>query len=115
MWVIMLVLCVAAAVFSAVIFNLLIKRRMLMREALAGIDVQLKRRHDLIPNIVEVVKGYAKFESATLQGIVQLRTQAAGAGTLAQKSAFENELTQSLRQVFALVEAYPDLKASRQF
>jgi LemA protein len=87
-------------------------------EAWSGIDVQLKRRHDLIPNLIETVKGYAAHERETLENVVQARNSAVSAqdsGDPAALGAAENILTGALRQVFALSEAYPDLKANTNF
>lgn len=88
-------------------------------EAWADIDVQLKRRYDLIPNLVNTVKGYASHESGTLDAVVAARNSAmstmSGAGSLADKEAAENQLSGALKSVFALSEAYPDLKANQNF
>jgi LemA protein len=84
-------------------------------EGWSGIDVQLKRRYDLIPNLVETVKGYATHEEGTLAKVVELRNAAGQATTAAEKAPIETALTGMLRQVFALAEAYPDLKANQNF
>jgi LemA protein len=84
-------------------------------EAWSDIDVQLKRRYDLIPNLVETVKGYAKHEAGTLQKVTEARTKAMGAQTVAEHSAAENILTGALKSLFAVSEAYPDLKANSNF
>jgi LemA protein len=81
----------------------------------AQIDVQLKRRHDLIPNLVETVKGYAAHESGTLEAVVQARNSAMSANGPAEQAASENVLTGALKSIFALSEAYPDLKANQNF
>jgi len=86
-----------------------------INNAFAQIDVQLKRRYDLIPNLVSTVKGYAKHESGTLEKIVALRNQAAGATSTREKVELNNELSQALSQVLLTVEAYPDLKANTNF
>ncbi|MEV4617310.1 LemA family protein [Asanoa sp. NPDC049573] len=99
-------------------FNVLIRQRNQVRASWAQIDVQLKRRHDLVPNLVETVKGYAGHERATLEAVVAARAGAMAAGaspSVEQRSAAEGLLTQSLGRLFALVEAYPDLKASQNF
>jgi len=107
---------VALFVFWIVlIYNKLVKNRQLVEEGWSGIDVQLKRRYDLIPNLVETVKGYAKHEEGVLSKVVELRNSAAGVQSAAQKAPIENALTQTLRQLFALAEAYPDLKANKNF
>lgn len=85
------------------------------KEAWADIDVQLKRRYDLIPNLVNTVKGYATHESATFEKITEARTKAMGAGSLEDKSQAENMLSGALKSLFAVSEAYPDLKANQNF
>ncbi len=84
-------------------------------EAWSDIDVQLKRRYDLIPNLVETVKGYASHEAGTLQKVTEARTAAMGAQTVAQHAEAENMLTGALKSLFAVSEAYPDLKANSNF
>ncbi|MCD5349893.1 LemA family protein [Kineosporia mesophila] len=98
-------------------YNGLVRRRNQVEAASAQIDVQLKRRHDLIPNLIETVREYAAHESGTLEAVVQARQQAvavngAGAG---QRAQAENELSATLSRLFAVAEAYPDLKASQNF
>jgi LemA protein len=85
------------------------------KEAWADIDVQLKRRYDLIPNLVNTVKGYATHESGTFEKVTQARSAAMGAGSLADKAVAENNLAGALKSVFAIAEAYPDLKANQNF
>jgi len=97
------------------IYNGLVRKRMEVQTAWSQIDVQLKRRHDLIPNFVETVKGYAGHEKETLQQVIAARNQAVGASGVAQSAAAENMLTGALRQLFALSEAYPTLKADANF
>ena len=97
------------------IYNGLVRRRIRTQEAWAQIDVQLKRRHDLIPNLVETVKGYASHERETLERVIQARTQAVSAKTVGEHAQAENVLSGALRQLFALSEAYPDLKANENF
>jgi LemA protein len=89
--------------------------RQRVNQSFADIDVQLKQRHDLIPNLVETVKGYASHERGTLEAVVKARQTAMAAPGLEQKVAAENMLTGALRQLFALSEAYPDLKANQNF
>jgi LemA protein len=103
------------ALWAVAIFNKLVKNRNLVLEGWSGIDVQLKRRYDLIPNLVETVKGYAGHEREVLARVVELRNSAASAQTATEKAPIENMLTQTLRQLFALAEAYPDLKANQNF
>ena len=98
-------------------YNRLVKQRNQVRAAGGQVDVQLRRRHELIPNLVESVKGYAAHERSTLDAVVAARSQAVateGSGRSAQAAA-ENALTQSLGRLFALAEAYPDLKANQNF
>src|SRR5438034_10930125 len=115
----MVILIVLAVVVVAVIavYNGLVRLRAQADNAWADIDVQLKRRHDLVPNLVETVKGYAGHERGTLEAVVQARNAAIAAqsGGVAAQAAAENALTGALRQLFALSEAYPDLKASQNF
>jgi len=97
------------------IYNGLVRLRTRVRAAWAQIDVQLKRRHDLIPNLVETVKGYAAHEKDTLERVITARNRAVAASGPAQSAAAENFLGGALRQLFALSEAYPDLKANTNF
>jgi len=97
-------------------YNGLVRLRQHVRESWHNIDVQLKRRYDLIPNLVNTVKGYAKHEQQTLERLIQARTRAhANSGSIASQEADERPLVNSLRRVIALAEAYPDLKADRNF
>ena len=86
-----------------------------IQEALSGIDVQLKRRADLIPNIVETVKGYAKHEKSVFAEVTKARSSLMNAGTLGEKAKADNMLTGALKSLFAVAEAYPELKASTNF
>jgi LemA protein len=97
------------------IYNGLVKARLRVREAWSGIDVQLKRRASLIPNLVETVKGYAAHEKDTLENVTRARAALDRAGTPAQAAEANNALTQTLRSLFAVAEAYPDLKANQNF
>src|SRR5258705_11927756 len=97
------------------IYNGLVAMRQRVNQAFADVDVQLKQRHDLVPNLVETVKGYASHERGTLEAVVQARNAAMTAQGPAQMAQAENMLTGALRQLFALSEAYPDLKASQNF
>lgn len=96
-------------------YNNLARRRITAQTAWSDIDVQLKRRHDLIPNLVETVKGYAGHERNTLEAVIAARTQAVGAKSVAEHAQAENMLTQTLGRLFALSEAYPQLKADANF
>jgi LemA protein len=97
------------------IYNQLVAMRQRVGQAFADVDVQLKQRHDLIPNLVETVKGYAAHERGTLEEVVKARNVAMAAQGPAQQAAAENMLSGALRQLFALSEAYPDLKANQNF
>ncbi|MCI6349749.1 MAG: LemA family protein [Tenericutes bacterium] len=96
-------------------YNSLIKLRNRVRDQWAQIEVQLKRRFDLIPNIVETVKGYAKHESETLKGVIEARNKFTVASTKEQEIEASNQLTGAVRQLFALSESYPELKADTNF
>lgn len=96
-------------------YNNLVTLKNRVKNAWAQIDVQLTRRHDLIPNLVETVKGYATHERSTLEGVIAARNAAMSATTTADQIAAENTLTGALRQLFALAESYPDLKANTNF
>jgi LemA protein len=96
-------------------FNGLVRARNRVKEAWSDINVQLRRRHDLIPNLVETVKGYAAHEQGTLDAVVKARTNAVTAGSPEQKSQAENQLTGALKNLFALSEAYPTLRANENF
>jgi LemA protein len=102
-------------VLAVFIYNGLVTLRQRVNQAFADIDVQLKQRHDLIPNLLETVKGYAAHERGTLDAVVQARNAAMAAQTPGQVAAAENQLTGALRGLLALGEAYPDLKASANF
>jgi LemA protein len=96
-------------------YNVLVRDRVRVDNAWSQIDVQLKRRHDLIPNLVETVKGYAAHERGTFEAVTNARANALNAQGPAQQAQAENVLTGALRSLFAVAEAYPDLKASRNF
>jgi len=97
------------------VYNGLVKLNNKTKEAWSDIDVQLKRRHDLIPNLVETVKGYAKHESGTFEKVTQARANALSAQTPGQKAQAENALVGTLKSLFAVAENYPELKASENF
>ena len=105
----------AAAAYSIWIYNRLVSLRNQLREAWSGVDVQLKRRHDLIPNLVECVKGYRTHEQTVLEAVTRERGAAQSAQGVPGTSAAENSLTQNLRSLFAVAEGYPDLKADKNF
>src|SRR6516164_3554323 len=108
---------VVLVIWIMTVYNGLVAMRQRVNQAFSDIDVQTKQRHDLIPNLVETVRGYASHERGTLEAVVQARNAAitAQAGGVAAQAAAENALTGALRQLFALSEAYPDLKANQNF
>jgi len=113
--VIVVALVVIVAVSVIVLYNRLVTLRNRCDNSWAQIDVQLRRRYDLIPNLVETVKGYAAHERETLESVVQARAAAMAAGGVGERSAAENALSSTLRSLFAVAEAYPDLKANQSF
>jgi LemA protein len=115
--VILVVLAVIILLWYIGTYNRLVQLREMINNAWAQIDVQLKRRYDLIPNLVETVKGYAKHESGTFEAVVQARNAAMSAQGQAPegRAEAENQLTTTLRSLFALSEAYPELKANQNF
>ncbi|NLG60783.1 MAG: LemA family protein [Candidatus Cloacimonetes bacterium] len=113
MWPLLILIAVVLAVF--VIYNSLIKLRVQADAAWSDIDVQLKRRYDLVPNLVETVKGYAAHERGTLDAVVEARSRAMMAQGPAEKAAAENALTGTLKSLFALAENYPQLRAVEGF
>ena len=114
--IIIVVIVVLLVVYVIVIYNGLVSKRNRVENAWSQIDVQLKRRHDLIPNLVETVKGYAAHERETLDAVVQARNAAMTADHAGRRRPqAENHVTGALRQLFALSEAYPDLKANQNF
>ena len=113
-WIVLGVIVVLVA-WVIMIYNQLVAMRQRVGQAFADVDVQLKQRHDLIPNLVETVKGYAAHERGTLEEVVKARNAAMTAQGPAQQAAAENMLSGALRQLFALSEAYPDLKANQNF
>lgn len=102
-------------IFVIAVFNGLQRKKIAVETAWADIDVQLKRRHDLVPNLVNTVKGYAAHEKGTLEAVIQARNQAVATTGVAAQAGAENVLTQALGKLFALAEAYPDLKANTSF
>ncbi len=113
--IIVLIIIGVVAVAAIGIYNGLITLRNRSDNAWAQVDVQLKRRYDLIPNLVETVKGYAAHEKETFQKVTEARAQAINAGTVAEQGKAENMLTGALKSLFAVVESYPDLKANQNF
>lgn len=114
---IILAVLVIVALYAVMVYNGLVKSRQMTEEAWSGIDVQLKRRADLIPNLIETVKGYAAHEKSTFEEVVELRNraQAVPAGDVAGRAAAEGLLGQALGRIVALAEAYPELKANENF
>ena len=106
---------VVVAIFFVSTYNGLVVARNKVRDQFSQIDVQLKKRFDLIPNLVETVKGYAKHESETLEKVIEARNGYANAKTEAEKMAASKELSQGVMQIFALAENYPELKANSNF
>ena len=112
---IILAVVVVVALWLVVAYNSLVKLRLRTKEAWSDIDVQLKRRYDLIPNLVEAVKGYASHEKELFEKVTQARSNAISAKGLKEKAQAENMLSDTLKSLFAVAEAYPDLKASVNF
>jgi LemA protein len=113
MWAFIVLVVIVALVFM--LYNSLVKLRVMAEGAWADIDVQLKRRYDLIPNLVETVKGYASHERGTLEAVIEARSRAMSAQGPAAKGAAEGELTGALKTLFALAENYPQLRATENF
>jgi len=114
MWIFLVVLALLAVV-GILIYNGLVKLREQVDASWSDIDVQLKRRHDLIPNLVSTVQGYASHERETLEAVIQARNQAMGAQGPEARAEAENQLTGTLRSLFALSESYPQLRANENF
>lgn len=114
MWILLAVLA-AIALWLIATFNGLVSLKNKTDEAWSDIDVQLKRRYDLVPNLVETVKGYAAHEQGTFQKVIEARTAAMSAKSVAEHAQAENMLSQTLKSIFALAEAYPELKANQNF
>lgn len=109
------VVAILLAIAYVVIYNNLVRLRNRTENAWAQVDVQLRRRYDLIPNLVETVKGYATHERETFEAVIKARNAAQAAGTVQEQAQAENLLTGMLRQLFALAEDYPELRASENF
>ncbi len=112
---VLLGIVVALALVVVGLYNGLVRSRVRVDEAWSGIATQLKRRHDLVPNLVETVKGYAAHERGVLEKVTELRSRAMAATTPAQSAQAEGLLTQALRGLYAVAEGYPDLKANQSF
>lgn len=113
--VIAVVVVVLIVVFGAIMYNSLVRLNQQSEEAWSDIKVQLKRRYDLIPNLVSTVKGYAKHESTVFQAVTDARTKAMGATGIAETAKADGDFQKTMKSLFAVAEAYPDLKASENF
>ncbi len=114
-WIILIIVLVLLVLWVISTYNNLIALRNRVKDQWAQIDVQLKRRFDLIPNLVETVKGYTKHESETLEAVIKARNTYVTAGTPEAQMKADGELTQAISKLFALTESYPDLKANTNF
>src|SRR5437763_8240911 len=112
---ILVAILVVAALWAVSIYNSLVRRRNVVAEAWSGIDAQLKRRADLIPNLVETVKGYAGHERETFEDLARLRSQGQAQTDVAQRAQTETAITAAIGRVMAVAEAYPQLRASENF
>lgn len=112
---VLLVIVVALAAFVIGIYNKLVKNKNLVEEGWSGIETQLKRRANLIPNLIETVKGYAQHEREALEAVTNMRTRAMSTNDVAERGQAEGMLSQALGKLFAVAEAYPDLKANENF
>lgn len=115
MWWIILGVIIVLAIIIAIMYNSLVTLKQRTQNAWSQIDVQLQRRFDLIPNLVECVKGYMTHESETLENVTKLRTSWSEATTADEKMKLDNELSSSLKSIMAVAESYPDLKANQNF
>lgn len=111
----LLILAGALILWLALAYNRLVRARNRLREAWSGIDVQLKRRAELVPNLIEAVKGYSRYERALLEEVARARAAASADAGVARRAATEGALSGGLRRILAVAENYPDLKADRQF
>ncbi len=112
---IVLIICLSLIAVGILLFNRLVKDRNRVRSAWSDIDVQLTRRHDLVPRLVEAVKAYAGHERATMEAVTELRNQSTVAERLVDKARFEDQLEAGVHKLLLLAEAYPDLKANQNF
>ena len=113
--IVIIIIVVVLLLYLVGVYNKFVRKRTMMEEGWSGIDVQLKKRHDLIPNLVEMVKGYAKHEQETLNQVIEARNVALQADGVKAQTQAENQLNSALANIFALSEAYPDLKANTNF
>ena len=114
-WIIVFVIVLGGILYAIGLYNRLVRNKNMVAEGWSGIEVQLKRRSNLIPNLIEAVKGYMGHEAQVLSEITNLRSKSKEISAVAEKSEVESALTRSLVNLFALAEAYPDLKASQNF
>ena len=114
-FIITIAVVVVIVLFVISVYNSLVRARMQTQEAWSQIDVQLKRRNDLLPNLIETVKGYGKYEQATLEKVTQLRAQVASASSPADAMKASDALTRQISGIFAVAESYPDLKANENY
>ena len=114
-WIALIAVVVIVVLWFISTYNRFVSLRNRVEEAFSTMDVYLKKRYDLVPNLVETVKGYAKHESATLENVVKARNMAMGAQTLEERAQGENMLSGTLKSLFALAESYPELKANTNF
>ncbi|MCD6403319.1 MAG: LemA family protein [Candidatus Aenigmarchaeota archaeon] len=115
LWVVVIVVVVAFLLYLVLTYNRLVDLKILVENARAQIDVQLKRRFDLIPNLVETVKGYAKHEKEVFEKVAKLRTQFLKTSDTTERIELNNKLTETLKTIFAVAERYPKLRASENF
>ena len=115
MWIAIVVVIVVLILAVIAIYNNLVRLRQKVKNSWSQIDVQLQRRFDLIPNLVETVKGYMEHEKSVLEKVTELRTSWANAGTVAEKADLDNQLSGALKTIMAVSENYPDLKANQNF
>ena len=114
-WIILIIVVVLIVLWAISVYNTLVTLRNRVKDQWAQIDVQLKRRFDLIPNLVETVKGYTKHESETLEAVIKARNTYVSATVPEDQMKADGELTQAISKLFALTESYPDLKANTNF
>src|SRR5205823_14012537 len=114
-WIVLAIIVIVVVGWFVLTYNSLVGLRNRTQEAWSQIDVELKRRHDLIPNLVETVKGYAAHERGTFEAVTQARAQAISAQGVAQQAQAESQITSALKSLFAVSERYPDLKANQSF
>src|ERR1700685_1598984 len=113
--IILLIVIALIVVYAVITYNRLVSLRQGRKQAFADIDVQLKQRHDLIPNLVSTVKGYAAHESGVFEKVTEARSAAMNSGSMDEKLKNENALSGTLKSLFAVAEAYPELKANQNF